>query len=74
MSPDIQLAEAAFAALVYFVAMDRKNAAIHCSPVRYSPITFRLAEALAQVDGWEVTETVVDVLAHTGKYAEDPGR
>ena len=56
-------------ALIHFEAQDRANAAIHCSPVRYSPITFRLAEAL----GKEYSLAAA-VLAERGKYVEDRGR
>lgn len=30
----------------YFVARDQMNAKVHCAPVRWSPITERLALAL----------------------------
>lgn len=68
--------EAALWALQHFEAMDRANAAVHCAPVRYSPLTFRLAAALNDV--WpadsDTTEEIARVLAHVGMYAEDPGR
>ena len=63
-------------ALTHFEAMDRANAAIHCSDVRYSPITFRLAEAYdayaLNVGDWP--EVVARVMHHNGAYAEDAGR
>lgn len=71
------LGGAALWAFEHFEATDRANAKIHCAPVRYSPITFRLARALrdAATDcGEDVTEEVVTVLAHDGTYAEDRGR
>jgi hypothetical protein len=51
---------------------DHMNAAIHCAPVRFSPLTFRLAEALqeARIIGPEMQ----DVLTDRGRYQEDPGR
>jgi hypothetical protein len=68
----------------YFAYMDRANAAIHLSEVRYSPITFRCAEhlqhRLAEVkalvkDGlsgdWLLIESV---LLDLGAYEEDSGR
>lgn len=63
----------------HFVHLDHSNAAIHCAPVRYSPITFRLAEMLNEmpvavpVDDFSIKllDQVVDAL---GKYEEDKGR
>ena len=56
--------------------LDKSNAAVHCSPVRFSPITFRLYEAL-MVD-WDVeqdiTQEMAEVKFHQGKYQEDRGR
>lgn len=57
-------------ALQYFKSMDEANAAIHCAPVRYSPITFRLAELLDA----EIDSAAEEVLRHRGKYEEDRGR
>jgi hypothetical protein len=54
--------------LVHFEAMDRANACMHCAPVRYSPITFRLAHAVPE------HPTAVIVLDHVGLYEEDRGR
>lgn len=60
----------------YMFHMDKANACMHCAPVRFSPITFRLAEAL--LDAWPVDEVITAALAevhsHMGQYAEDPGR
>lgn len=65
---------------------DLANAATHCSAVRYSPLTFRLAEAISeQVEALEVqgaqakvTSSVYAdvwaVLVDKGTYAEDAGR
>ncbi len=61
-------------ALIHFEAMDRANAAIHCSTVRYSPLTFRLAEALEAIGKHEGVPAALTVLVHKGAYAEDPGR
>lgn len=55
--------------------LDHSNAAIHCAEVRYSPITFRLAEhllALAPHRGHN--HEIRNVLGDVGAYAEDPGR
>lgn len=74
-------------AFLHFMHMDHANAAMHCASVRYSPITFRLAEFL-----WETyplsphpeqAEHLVhlrndprlkQVLQHIGLYEEDAGR
>ena len=57
----------------HFYTLDHSNAAIHCAPVRYSPITFRLAEALAE-SSYKVNTWVIDVMTDKGLYEEDPGR
>ena len=51
---------------------DHSNAAMHCAAVRYSPLTFRLAEQLGELGrhGMEID----GVLSDAGTYAEDPGR
>lgn len=58
--------------LRFFAYRDESNSAIHCGPVRYSPLTFRVAEALAESDA--PTQLAFDVLAHAGRYEEDRGR
>lgn len=64
-----------FQCLRHFVHLDESNAAIHCAQVRYSPITFRLAEYLAELDTeWFDDATVATVLSHVGQYEEDQGR
>ena len=71
-----ELREAALWAFEHFEALDQANAKIHCAPVRYSPITFRLQRALREV--WEqdedVTEEMMRVWSHDGAYEEDKGR
>lgn len=74
--PNGSLEEAALWALNYFEHSDTANAQMHCAPVKYSPLTFRLAMALH--DAWPQIETVTDemarVLQHVGAYQPDPGR
>jgi hypothetical protein len=53
----------------YFYHMDCANSAIHMTDVKFSPITFRLANLLPGV-----TENVQHVHSHKGKYETDPGR
>jgi hypothetical protein len=63
-------------AFLHFYNMDKGNACMHCAPVRFSPITFRLAEflrdamPLLSLHSPEYNE----VLDHLGKYPEDNGR
>jgi hypothetical protein len=66
------LAGPAYVAFLHFYHMDTANACMHVADVRFSPLTFRLAEALEGMvnDSGEIEE----VLAHRGRYAEDPGR
>lgn len=59
---------------MYFFHMDHSNAAIHNALVRYSPITFRLAQALNEATGTGSPDEVAEVLAHLGAYPEDKGR
>lgn len=74
------LCEVLFQCLRHFVHLDESNAAIHCAQVRYSPITFRLAQELdaqSHTAGEWPTEddgTIARVLRDCGKYEEDPGR
>lgn len=71
-----ELIEAALWAFQNVEALDRANAAIHCAPVRYSPVTFRLATALKAVwpEDEDITEEMARVLHHVGAYELDPGR
>jgi len=75
-------------AFLHFYYLDQANAAIHTAEARYSPITFRLAEFIA--DQYPVVAHPEDhnlsnvfvtddprlrmVLDHVGAYAEDTGR
>ena len=61
-----------------FASLDEANAAMHCSPVRYSPITFRVAEQLDPLPhDWLAPHNAkwLDrVLRDRGRYPEDVGR
>jgi hypothetical protein len=62
-------------AFEHFYHMDKANACMHCAPVKFSPITFRLAAALETDRGDEDwTRELTEVLHHSGLYEEDPGR
>ena len=55
--------------------LDHSNAAIHCAEVRYSPITFRIAEHLLAIAPHRgQNRELRDVLGDVGAYVEDPGR
>ena len=74
------LSDLLYQCLRHFVHLDESNAAIHCAPVRYSPITFRLAEELhstlsdPDADWVDLDNTVAIVMSHVGQYEEDTGR
>ena len=55
---------------------DKMNAAIHCAPVRFSPLTFRLCEKLKMIwpEHADITSAMGEVNAHAGSYEEDRGR
>lgn len=66
----------------HFYHLDHSNAAMHCAPVRYSPITFRLAEEIRnervrlheEKPSAVVFPEVYSVLLDLGEYPEDTGR
>jgi hypothetical protein len=59
----------------HFYHMDKANAAIHCAPVKFSPITFRLAHRLLATWGSsDITMELSEVRAHMNQYEEDTGR
>jgi hypothetical protein len=54
---------------------DCANSAIHTAPVRYSPLTFRIAEYLwNHFPSYRNRVELALVAADLGSYAEDPGR
>lgn len=65
------------AAFLHFFHLDQANAHIHMAPVRFSPLTFRLAEVLRE---WHreglvsMASELKCVLDHLGRYEEDKGR
>ena len=56
--------------------LDKSNACVHCAPVRFSPITFRLMEELlvGWIEGEDITPELAEVRSHHGQYEEDKGR
>lgn len=71
-----EMMEAALWAFDHFYHMDKANASMHLAPVKFSPITFRLAYVL--LDAWnddeDITQELAEVREHIGKYELDPGR
>jgi hypothetical protein len=61
---------------LYFYHMDKANACIHCSPVRFSPLTFRLCDAV--MSDWpkddDIPEAIAEVRSHRQTYELDTGR
>lgn len=59
----------------YFKALDESNAAVHLATVKYSPITFGLAECInaEPADSYDLHHSE-QVLAHSGTYELDTGR
>lgn len=54
---------------------DCSNAAIHTAPVRYSPLTFRLAEYIWDTfPGFRVNDDLRAVWLDRNQYQEDTGR
>lgn len=60
--------------LRHFKSVDESNAGIHLAKVKYSPITFALAEAMDPGNGYSYCPDAVEVLSHKGKYKVDKGR
>lgn len=64
-------------AFEHFYYMDKANACMHCSPVKFSPITFRLANVLFEghnLGRIDMTPELEEVKSHVDKYELDPGR
>ena len=58
---------------LHFYGLDVSNAAMHCAPVRFSPITFRCQEAMLG-SSERTRESWNEVRRANGSYPEDPGR
>jgi hypothetical protein len=63
-------------AFLHLYYMDKANAAVHCAPVWFSPVTFRLAEHLFTTNNVDVllSDEFGEVHAALGAYEEDKGR
>jgi hypothetical protein len=79
LRPQMTIDQVLWECFRHFIHLDESNAAMHTAPVRYSPITFRVAEHLAPIlkrdwlspDGRYQLQQVVN---HLGAYEEDKGR
>lgn len=70
---DTQALQAIWHAFLHVYHQDHANAAMHCANVRYSPITFRLAELIRR--NWAINDPqLIAVIDDLGKYEEDKGR
>ncbi len=60
----------------YHYNLDKSNAATHCSPVRFSPLTFRIYQGLMAFwpEEEDITQEMAEVKSHFGAYEEDKGR
>lgn len=60
----------------YMYHMDKANACMHCAPVKFSPVTFLLAQEL--LHDWsqdeDITSELAEVRDHIDKYELDMGR
>lgn len=55
--------------------LDHSNAQVHCATVRYSPITFRLAEYIwDNIPSYQVNDDLRAVWLDRKQYEEDTGR
>lgn len=77
--PQLSVDQVLWECFRHFAHIDESNAAMHTALVRYSPITFRLAEHLAPILGTEMLSPhnhalLRDVVNHLGTYDEDTGR
>lgn len=68
-----------WACFEHFATRDIGNAALHMSQVRYSPITFRLADQLDAMNVYDGltpvnADLLREVVSHQGQYKEDRGR
>lgn len=76
--PRLALDQVLWECFRHFAHLDESNAAMHTAQVRYSPITFRVAEHLEHLDlSWlyPTNASLLDnVLRARGTYEEDAGR
>jgi hypothetical protein len=72
----MDLVDVLYQAFLVMYHQDHANAAMHCASVRYSPLTFRLAEQVDQLtpSSVSVLPDVYGVMLDRGLYPEDPGR
>jgi hypothetical protein len=71
----LPLQEIIWYCFLHMYHLDRANAPIHTNVVRYSPLTFRIAEYLwNHFPSYQVIQELRSVVLDSGQYDEDPGR
>lgn len=75
IEPRMELHEILWFSFLHMYHLDHSNAPIHCGIVRYSPLTFRLAEYMwRHYPGYRNHESLRAVILDSGAYEEDLGR
>lgn len=75
IEPKLELHQILWFCFVHFYSLDQSNAPIHTATVRYSPITFRIAEYLwHHFAGYRSRGELRAVILDSGAYDEDLGR
>jgi hypothetical protein len=74
VEPKLSLENTLWQSFAHFYHLDKSNAAFHCSAVRFSPITFRLAEHLWSFQNYHSNAALREVIFDLGEYVEDAGR
>lgn len=74
VDPKKPLDEVLWHAFDHFYHLDKANACVHVNVVRFSPITFRLAEHLWQMPSMHQSLPLREVILDSGQYEEDTGR
>jgi len=83
MPDDALPATGTYWAFLHFYFMDKANAAMHMSPVKFSPITFQMAlnledeySELGYDEGilCDLSPEFGEIMRHRGRYELDAGR
>jgi hypothetical protein len=75
IEPKMPLHEILWYSFEHMYHLDHSNAPIHTNTVRYSPLTFRLAEYIWSVfPSYRLNQDLRAVVLDSGRYEEDPGR
>ena len=75
VEPKMPLLDILWQSFLHMYHLDHSNAPIHTSAVRYSPLTFRLAEYLwSTFPNYRNNTPLISVILDSGQYEEDKGR